>query len=98
MCNVLNEKTGTRKERTALGLLLDLFTEFIDDKLTDFVGPASSLFQDTRRQGYTGGITSDKEYARTMKGERAKQVIERFEIVHGGQLPADRLDPYSPRC
>lgn len=56
--NILNEKTGARKERAERSSLLDPFKEFIDAKFTDFDVPATSLFQDIRRQGYAGGLTT----------------------------------------
>lgn len=87
--NILNSKGSVAKERAERGSLLDPFKEFIDGKLADFDVPASSLFQDIRRQGYVGGLTTVKNYARTVKGEQVKQVIERFETVPGRQAQID---------
>lgn len=87
--NILNEKTGLHKERAERGSLLDPFKGFIDAKLADFDVPATSLFQEVRRQGYAGGLTTVKNYARTVKGEQVRQVIERFETVPGRQAQID---------
>src|SRR5699024_10515802 len=40
-------------------------------------------------QGYSGGITILKEFARKEKGERVKEVIERFETLPAQQIQID---------
>lgn len=87
--NIICNQGKDAGERAVRRSMLDPFKEFINAKLADFDIPASSLFLEVQKLGYAGGMTTVKNYVRTVKGEQVRQVIERFETAPGRQAQID---------
>src|SRR5699024_2807482 len=84
--NILKPRVEQRVPRASK---LDPLKDYIKARLEDFDLPATVLLQEIQAQGYSGGITILKEFARKEKGERVKEVIERFETLPAQQIQID---------
>jgi len=87
--NILNEESSAVRSRKERSSILDPFKGVIKAKLEDYDVPATTILEDIRKLGYQGGLTTVKEFVRVVKGERVRQVIERFETMPGRQAQID---------
>jgi transposase len=68
---------------------LDEYKPYIAARLKDFDLPAMVLLREIWDRGYEGGNTILKEYVRTIKNEKVKEITERFETEPGWQAQID---------
>jgi len=61
----------------------------IDQRLDEFDLPASVLFREIAGEGYDGGLTTVRNYVRSVKKSKIKRLTERFETVPGKQAQLD---------
>jgi transposase len=80
------EASGVVRARVSL---LDAFKAFIRARLELYDLPATTLLRELREQGYQGGISILKDFAREVKQAAVKGVIERFETLPGHQAQID---------
>ena len=64
-------KQGEKQKRESK---LDPYKPYLETRLKDFDLPATVLIQEIRAKGYKSGITILKDYVRTIKKEKVKQI------------------------
>lgn len=87
--NHLKREGGYQKERQVRTSKLDPYREYIVQRLSKFDLPATTLLREVREQGYEGQITILRDFVRATKGERVKELTERFETMAGEQAQLD---------
>jgi transposase len=68
---------------------LDPYKEYICGRLKEYPLTAVRLFEEIREQGYDGGYTLVKEFARKIKGVVGVKAVYRFETLPGKQAQVD---------
>ena len=68
---------------------LDPYKEYICGRLKEYPLTAVRLFEEIREQGYDGGYTLVKEFARKIKGVVGVKAVYRFETRPGKQAQVD---------
>jgi len=80
---------GKQEEKGKRESKLDKYKSYLEARLKDFDLPATVLIKEIQAKGYKGGITILKDYVRTIKKEKVKQITERFETEPGRQAQID---------
>jgi transposase len=87
--NVLAAASAPARERKSRGSKLDPFKSHIEGRLSRFDLPATTLFDEVRQRGYSGQLTTVKDFVRDVKATAVKEVIARFETEPGVQAQVD---------
>jgi len=87
--DVILPKYKTRKRRPSK---LDPFKEYIQGRIKEHDLSAVRLLEDVRKMGYEGAYTILREYARTLRKDRAINAVYRYETKPGVQAQVDWLD------
>jgi transposase len=77
------------KPREPRSSKLDGFKAYIRSRMENFDLPATVLLREIRTQGYAGGLTVLRDFARPLRKELIRRVTERFETVPGQQAQMD---------
>ena len=83
------KKKDPGKKGTPRPSKLDPFKEYIDARLKDYNLPATVLFEEIKKQGYTGGATILRQYVSKVKQKRVTDLVERYETAPGHQAQLD---------
>jgi len=76
---------GPRKRSSKL----DPFKDYIVSRLEGFDVPATVLYREIRRMGYSGGMTILREFVARLKADHVQRVVDRFETEVGRQAQVD---------
>lgn len=87
--DIVLPKYKTRKRKPSK---LDPFKEYIQGMIKEHDLSAVRLLEDIRKMGYDGGYTILREYARTLRKDRAINAVYRYETKPGVQAQVDWSD------
>jgi transposase len=80
------------KTRQPRGSILDLYRDYIKQRLDKYDLTATRILREIQEQGYTGSYTILKRYVREVKGAKPKPAFVRFETEPGEQAQVDWSD------
>lgn len=80
------QDAGEKKTRPSK---LDPYKDYIDARLKEYNLPATVLFEEIKKQGYTGSTTILRMYVSQVKQKRVTDLVERYETAPGHQAQLD---------
>ena len=87
--NLLAARAAPARERQPRGSKLDAFKPYIEQRLSRFDLPATTLYDEVRERGYAGRLTTVKDFVREVKAKAVREIIARFETDPGVQAQVD---------
>ena len=84
-----NLKADPGKSPTPRPSKLDPFKPYLTERLSRFDIPATVLFAEIRKRGYSGGISILRDFVSQFKDRQVRQVVDRFETEPGRQAQID---------
>lgn len=77
------------KTREKIGSKVDAYKDLIKDKYTKYNATAMSIYKLLKTKGYEGGYSLVRDYVKSIKEEKPKKAVIRFETAPGEQAQVD---------